>query len=109
MPSYSRNEIVFVRFPFSDLTAFKVRPGIVVSGSHPSMEVFILSLTSKTSNLLPGEFVLAEWKAAGLHIETALKRGIFTIDHKLIIKRLGKLTDRDADSVINLLREWLGI
>lgn len=109
MPSYSRNEIVLVRFPFSDLTASKVRPGVVVSGSHPSTDVFILSLTSKTNNLLPGEFVLAEWKAAGLNIETALKRGIFTIDHKLIIKKLGKLTDRDADSVANSLREWLEI
>ena len=60
MPSYSKPEVVLVRYPFSDLTSSKVRPAIVVNATHTSQDLFVVELTSKTSNLLAGEFVLAE-------------------------------------------------
>ena len=60
MPSYSKNEVVLVRYPFSDLSSAKVRPAVVVNAAHVSQDVFIMPLTSKTVSLLAGEFVLAE-------------------------------------------------
>lgn len=60
MPSYSKNDIILVRYPFSDLSSFKVRPAIVVSAPHVSQDIMIVPLTSKTASLLEGEFVLAE-------------------------------------------------
>lgn len=56
MPSYSKPEIVLVRYPFSDLTSSKVRPAVVVNAAHASQDLFVVALTSKTSNLLVGEF-----------------------------------------------------
>ena len=76
MPSYSKPEVVLVRYPFSDLTSAKVRLAAVVNATHISQDLFVVALTSKTSSLLAGEFILAEWKAAGLNVETAIKRGI---------------------------------
>ena len=35
-PSYSRNDIVLVRYPFSDLSSAKVRPAVVVNAPHSS-------------------------------------------------------------------------
>ena len=64
MPSYSKPEIVLVRYPFSDLTSAKVRPAVVVNAAHVSQDLFVVALTSKMSGLLAGEFVLAEWKKA---------------------------------------------
>jgi mRNA interferase MazF len=29
MPSFSKDEVILVRYPFSDLTAAKVRPAVV--------------------------------------------------------------------------------
>jgi mRNA interferase MazF len=107
MPSYSKPEIVLVRYPFSNLTSAKVRPAVVVNAAHASQDLFVVALTSKTSNLLSGEFVLAEWKAAGLNVETAVKRGIYTIEETLVRKRVGKLEDADAEQLENSLREWL--
>ena len=104
MPSYSKPDIVLIRYPFSDLTSSKVRPAVVVNAAHTSQDLFVVALTSKTNNLLAGEFVLTEWKAAGLNIETAIKRGIFTIKETLVRKRVGKLEDADAEQLENSLR-----
>ncbi len=65
MPSYSKNEVVLVRYPFSDLSSAKVRPTVFVNSAHASRDILIVPLTSKTASLLAGEFVLAEWRKAG--------------------------------------------
>jgi mRNA interferase MazF len=109
MPSYSKNEIVLVWYPFSDLTSAKVRPAVIVTAPHTSQDVFIVPLTSKTTALRAGEFVLAEWKRAGLNVETAAKRGIFTIHAKLVLKSIGRLLTVDAEKLERSLREWLDL
>jgi mRNA interferase MazF len=78
MPSYSKNEVILVKYPFSGLSGAKVRPAIIVTAAHPSRDVFIVPLTSKTNALLAGEFVLADWTTAGLNVESAVKRGLYT-------------------------------
>lgn len=109
MPNFSKNEVVLVRYPFSDLTSSKVRPAIIINAPHSSQDLFVVALTSKTSNLLAGEFILTEWKKAGLNVETAVKRGIFTIKETLVRKRVGKLQDADAKQLKNSLRDWLDL
>lgn len=109
MPSYSKNEVVLVRYPFSDLTSTKVRPAVVVNAPHTSQDVLIVPLTSKTTGLLAGEFILTDWKGAGLNVETAAKRGIFTIQEKLVLKRVGRLATKDAEQLAVSLREWLDL
>ncbi len=69
MPSYSKNEVILVRYPFSALSGVKVRPAIVVNTPHVSQDVFIVPLTSRTTSLLAGEFLLAGWAAAGRRIK----------------------------------------
>ncbi len=101
MPSYSKNEVVLVRYPFSDLSNSKIRPAVIVNAPHSSQDVLLVPLTSRTAPLLSGEFVLTDWKGAGLNVETAVKRGIFTIHQRLILQSVGKLD--------NSLRDWLGL
>jgi mRNA interferase MazF len=76
MPSYSKNEVILVRYPFSNLSASKVRPAVVVHAPHTSQDVIIVPLTSKTSPLLVGEFVLADWRAAGLNVPRGQARPV---------------------------------
>jgi mRNA interferase MazF len=91
MPNFSKNEVVLVRYPFSDLMSSKVRPAVVVNAPHISQDLFVVALTSKTKNLLAGEFILGDWKLAGLNAETAAKRGIFTIKQTLVKKACRKI------------------
>lgn len=109
MPSYSKNEVVLVRYPFSNLSGSKVRPAVVVNASHSSQDVIMVPLTSKVSALLAGEFVLTDWKGAGLNVASAVKRGLYTIHQSLVIKSIGKLSASDASSLDASLRDWLGL
>lgn len=109
MASFSRNEVVLVHYPYTDLTHTKVRPAVIVQGPHASQDNLIVPLTSQTVSLLAGEFVLADWAAAGLHVETAVKRGLYTIHPRLVVKRLGHLSQRDSQQLDQSLRDWLGL
>jgi hypothetical protein len=60
MPSYSKNEVILVRYHFSALSGVKVRSAIVANAPHVSQDVFIVPLTSRTTSLLTGEFVLMD-------------------------------------------------
>jgi len=107
--NFLKNDIILVRYPFSNLSGIKVRPAIIVSTSHLSSDYFIVPITSKTGFLLPGEFVLTGWQQAGLNIPSAVKRGIYTVDSELIIKRVGALQGNDIQLLAHSLRVWLGL
>jgi len=109
MASFSKNDVILVRYPFSDLSASKIRPAVVVNAPHVSQDLFIVPLTSRTASLLPGEFRLTEWRAAGLNVPTAMKRGLYTVHETLIAKTVGRLTHLDAEELERSLRKWLGL
>ena len=109
MPSYSKGDVVLVRYPFSDGSDFKVRPAVAVGAPHTSQDVFLVPLTSKTSSLLAGEFVMKDWKDAGLNVTSAVKRGLFTIHQNLILKAVGRISSQDASELERSLRSWLGL
>lgn len=109
MPSYSKNDIILVRYPFSDLSSSKVRPAVVVNAPHVSQDIIITPLTSKTGSLLEGEFVLSDWAAAGLNVATAVKRGLYTVHESLIVTTIGKLANSDVEQLEQSLRSWLGL
>jgi mRNA interferase MazF len=109
MPSYSKNEVVLVRYPFSNLSGSKVRPAVVVNTPHASQDVFVVPLTSKVSSLLLGEFVLADWSKSGLNVPSAVKRGLYTLHQSLVVKAVGRLSAADTHTLEDSLRAWLGI
>lgn len=109
MPSYSKGEVVLVRFPFSDRSDAKVRPAIAVSAPHQSQDVFVVPLTSRTDRLLLGEFVMNDWEAAGLNVASAVKRGLYTLHQDLIIRTVGTLSVKDAGDLQRSLKAWLGL
>ena len=109
MPSFSKNEVVLVRYPFSDLTAANVRPAVVVGAPHPSDDYFIVPLTSRTDRLGAGEFVLADWQTAGLNLPSAVKRGLYAVHGSLVLKLVGHLSPHDARQIERSLRQWLGL
>ncbi|MGC9506314.1 type II toxin-antitoxin system PemK/MazF family toxin [Baaleninema sp.] len=105
----SKDEVLLVRYPFSDLSRSKIRPAVVVSEPHISQDIIVVPLTSRTSSLLPGEFVLTRCSEAGFNVETAFKRGLYTVDRSLAIKKIGQLAKVDIDRLEQSLRVWLGL
>ncbi len=107
MPNFSTSEVLLVRYPFTDLTSLKIRPAVVVGSFAGSPDHIVVPLTSRVSNLAAGEFVLADWTSAGLHVATAVKRGIYTVHASLIVKSIGQLPTADASRLETSLRLWL--
>lgn len=109
MPSYSRGDVILVRYPFSDLSGSKVRPAVIVNDKHESSDLIIVPLTSRTTALKSGEFVLGSHQQAGLNVPTAAKRGVHTIEDRLLLKHVGKLATVDLGELDRALAYWLGL
>ncbi|MBN2543024.1 type II toxin-antitoxin system PemK/MazF family toxin [bacterium] len=101
--SYSKYDVLVVRFPFSDLRALKARPVVVVSNEfyhkNSRNDLLVMAITSKVDNKLGFEPVLQKWKECGLLKPSVLKAAIATINKELIIEKLGELKEPDIDSV----------
>jgi mRNA interferase MazF len=101
--------LILIRYPFTDLSSSKVRPAVIVNGPHVSHDLLIVPITSHLTSLLPGEFQLTQWRAAGLNVPSAIKRGIYTVDSSLVIKFIGQLAAPDAIQLDTSLQMWLAI
>lgn len=109
MKDYSINDIILIKYPFTDLTKFKVRPAIIVNIFIDSDDLILVPLTSKIHNLKHGEFILENSYKSGLNIASAVKRGIITIDSKLILKKVGYLYKQDIKNLQKSIKLWLNI
>lgn len=111
MTGYSYGTIVLVPFPFTDLSAAKKRPAVVVSSeSYHRLrpDVIILAVTSQTraGNALEG--MITDWRAAGLLKPSVIKPVIATLEQSLVIKALGNLQPADRGALDALVKAMLG-
>ena len=108
---FRRCDVVLVPFPFSDLSAAKVRPAVVVSGAlyHATEpDLLLAALTSKVAAATgPLDYLLGDWRAAGLRYPSALKPVLFTLDPARVIYHVGALTPADLTQVDQRLRHAL--
>ena len=106
--AYRRGEVVLVKYPYTNLTASKARPAMVVSGSQYQMEQPDLMLAALTTNVGAAngslDYLLQDWQAANLRFPTALKPLIATLEPALIVHHLGFLTAHDLAEVESRLR-----
>jgi mRNA interferase MazF len=106
MPSttgYSFGDVVLVPFPFTDQSAVKKRPAVVISSSsyhRARPDLLIMAVTSQARPATAvGELHLKDWKAAGLIKPSSVKAVITTIERNLVLKRLGRLKDGDQQAL----------
>jgi mRNA interferase MazF len=100
--SCSRNDVVLLPIPFTDLTSRKVRPAIIIGRNQG--DLFLVPISSQLSNT---DFPLKEWKAAGLNVACGVKAQIATIEERLVVKVVGRLSMVDAQTLNSHLRNWL--
>jgi mRNA interferase MazF len=109
---YNFGDVVLVPFPFTDQTGTKKRPAVVVSSPAYQAQRRDLVIMAITSQIRPrpafGEFLVAEWKTAGLIAPSAVKPVLTTIDKRLVLRRLGQLQPQDTRSLRTSLAQILG-
>ena len=100
--SCSRNDVVLLPIPFTDLTSRKVRPAVVIGRN--GTDLFLVPVSSQ---LLKVDFPLKEWRAVGLNVPCGVKAQLATIEERLVIKTIGSLKTEDRKALNERLRFWL--
>ncbi len=112
MTRCNRSDVVLVNFMFSDETGTKKRPGIVISTNeynHNRDEVIIAAVTSRTNRLMHGDYLITDWKGAGLlapSVATAIYR---TIKQDMIAQKVGTIQRGDAVEIGKKVKYVLGL
>jgi mRNA interferase MazF len=100
--SCSRNDVVLLPIPFTDLTSRKVRPAIVIGRN--GADLFLVPISSVLSNT---DFTLKEWRATGLNVPSGVKAQLSTVEERLVVKIVGSLSAIDLQTLNERLRSWL--
>jgi len=113
MTTYERGAVVLVPFPFTDQTAAKKRPAVIVSSDSHNASVpdfVIMAITSKIDRTKEAEGCLInDWHDAGLIKLSAIKPVMTTIEQSLVLRRLGKLSPNDMKQMEAVLRDLLDL
>lgn len=103
MTGYEFGDIVLVPFPFTDQSAAKKRPAVVISSQayHRAWpDLIIMAVTSQPRPIgTVGEIAIQDWQAAGLIKPSVIKPVIATVDRRLVLRRLGRLGAEDQKAL----------
>jgi len=107
MTSFSKYDVVVVKFPFASSLKYKARPAVIISSevynNNSRDTILILAISSQIDNKLDFELSISEWKKAGLLKESIFKSAIATIEKENILTTLGTLCTSDKERVEKLL------
>ncbi len=105
---YEQREIVLLPFPYSDLTGSKQRPALIISNKklNNSEDRICCLITSKK----PDEGILIKncLESGNLAFESWIKpQRIFTINKKIIRKKLGSINKEFYEKIFNSINEYV--
>jgi mRNA interferase MazF len=103
-------DVVVVPFPFVDLAAEKRRPSLILSharfnSSHGHS--ICAMITTAARSKWPSDIAIKDHKVAGLSRPCVVRWKLFTLPNDLIIRRTGRLTTHDRDTVVSAARDTL--
>ena len=105
--SYNFGAVILVPFPFTDQTATKKRPAVVVSSAAYNRvrpDLVLMAVTSQVRSVLAfGEVNVTHWSAAGLLKPSIIKPIFTTIEKTLVLRRLGQLEPTDERALRDAL------
>ena len=114
--TYRRGRVVVVEVTFSDLSATKKRPAVIVSAEsiHRRLSDVIVCPISSRSHYVdrpgPGDRPLRHWKSAGLRHPSAVRAAkILAVDKRIVGRTLGRLSAEDLQGVEDTLRQTLAL
>jgi mRNA interferase MazF len=111
--AYDRGDVVLLPFPFTDLSAAKTRPAIVINSPlywQIRAEYLLAYVSSQISKADPElDYVLVDWEAAGLLKPSFMRPKIAAIDPTLVVYHVGKLSAHDLSGIDACLRQAMSL
>jgi mRNA interferase MazF len=108
---YKTFDIIVVPFPFADTQTKKQRPALILSSFNNfgkltmhSLAVMITTIKQYSWSL---DVKILDYKKSGLLKPSIIRMKLFTIDHRLIKRKIGKLSLQDQESFIKSFNRLL--
>lgn len=104
----SQWDVVTVPFPFSDKPEAKRRPALVLSNMafNSGGHTVLTMITTSGLRRWPGDSEIKEYSLAGLRVQCQVRLKVFTIDNRLLLKKIGRLSETDAATVKRHLHQF---
>ncbi len=97
---FEQFDVVRVPFPFTDRTATKNRPALVLSQSsfNNAADHSVLVMITSAVNDWPLDCLIHDIQAAGLPVPSRIRFKLFTLDNRLIRGKIGALSASDTQA-----------
>ena len=98
-------------FPFTDLSATRVRPALVVSADefHQEGDDLVVAMITSQERSGRGDYGLNDWQDAGLLHPSWVRSKLATLSQGLVRFSPGRISSRDSDEIDRRLTWALGI
>jgi len=105
---YNQFDIVLVPFPFTDKKISKKRPAMVLSNKSyqtKTNHLILAMITSAKNSRWANDFEIKEIESTGLKTDCVIRYKIFSIDERIILKKIGVISENEQKPVKeNLLK-----
>lgn len=102
MAGFVKGDVVVLPFPFSDLSASKKRPALVIAAVQTHQDVILCMITSQTArdnSAIP--ITETDFEQGHLPKESNVRPNrLFTADANLILRTAGKLSSAKIEEVV---------
>lgn len=110
-PRYRPWDVVIIPFPFTDRSATKVRPAVVVSSEalhQGAGKYFLAMITSAAHAAVEGDVGISDLRRAGLPADSLVRPSkLATVERSAFRKKIGTLPGADRKRVMNSLRGFI--
>ena len=111
MVTYKAFDVIVVPFPFTDRKTQKHRPALVLSRNEEFSKAcghYVLAMITSLKNpSWPLDTPISDMKKAGLNAASKVRMKLFTLDSRLILKKIGTLSSKDQKAVSKALKDLL--
>lgn len=112
MTRFDQGDVLLSQFPFSDGSATKLRPIIVISREQRGADIIVLSCSSRPNPNDPNTFYIGEdapyFDATGLNGPTAVRFKMpFTIEARMVRRKLGRIAADDLRPIVQGLIDYI--
>lgn len=100
-------DVVVVPFPFAERPGRMRRPAVVLSHErfNRSGHSVLAMVTTRAHPPWPGDSDISDLDACGLDVPCIIRLKLFTLDNRLVLRRLGRLSAADREAALRRIRQ----
>jgi mRNA interferase MazF len=113
MATFEQYSVWLVPFPFTDQQGSKRRPVVVVSSDSnfntPAGHSVMAMITTSCHAPWPLDVTISDLASAGLPSASVIRLKMFTLDHRLAVRKIGMLSKKNQKTLEQNLMQMLGV